>query len=176
MEKIGFSVSVKDKNIRNAMIFCDNTVIAWLDDEGKESKTKNLGVGDNPSTFYPFRAVLSHISFLEKEEKIHLDILQKMVEYGQNFTEKFERTIFSSDYLIPLGCFCAKVTPVALYSGSNIYCNIRVVGEGIESELNRYLTVQIRPLLFRKSENQDLKNIYINYDLEIVKETSITTH
>lgn len=42
---VGFSVKIKDKNIDDAEVFCDNMKVNWEEQHGKEKETKNLRVG-----------------------------------------------------------------------------------------------------------------------------------
>jgi hypothetical protein len=170
MEKLGFNVRVKDKNIKNAVVLCDGTRINWLESEGNEVETKNLLVGDDPACFYPFRMEITNESQTEDEQIVKLAIFQRMVEYGENFTEKFERTIYRGDFSIPRGYFTSIIcTPLSVIP--KIYCNIRLIGEGIEDEINRYIGVEFYPILSRSTQSDDCKDIFISLDIKSVKET-----
>jgi len=53
-EKLGFYVSMERKGVDDATPFCNGVAYDWEEDNGTTAATKNLRVGDAPSSFYPF--------------------------------------------------------------------------------------------------------------------------
>ena len=165
MFDIGFNVEVKDKNIQNATVLCDDTRFNWVDRDGKETESQNLLVGNIPACFYPFKAKILSKQITDKEQILNLSITQKMAEYGDNFKETFERTVYSGDFPLPRGSFGAiKFKSDFAIIVPEISCKVRLIGEGIEEKINRQMTFEIYPIFMRTTESDKVEAITLFYD------------
>lgn len=69
LDKIGFSLKVKDKNIE-ATVLCDDLPIQWTDSQGKLlGFKKELQVGEDPSLFFPFWVELRQIRICRRKKE-----------------------------------------------------------------------------------------------------------
>lgn len=161
MFDLGFVVTLKDKNILNATAYCDGTRFNWQERDGKESQTKTLLVGDIGATFYPFKIELANNQVADEYQIVEFSIKQKITEYGENLQKSFEREIFHDYYKIPRGTFYGLIPKG---STPQIYCNIRLVGEGIERAISRWITVRLRPIFERPSNSDDIDKVFLFCD------------
>ncbi len=107
MNKIGFSVQVKDKNVKDATVICNNQPIKWEELNGVEVDAKSLFVGHiPPAFFYPFTLNLGEWGASDDEKQyIPLSVGQKAMVWGANFTEETRRVVYDGTLTLPKGKF-----------------------------------------------------------------------
>lgn len=168
MFDVGFYVRVKDKNVQNASVFCDNTRINWKEEDGKEKETKNLRVGE-VSYFYPFRIILSDEQLQNNKQIIKVSIVQKMASCMENRIESFERPLYFSYFDVPRGSFPTMKATKASHGFPRFYCNVRLTGEGIEEEINRYLDFSCTFDFGRFAESDRIEDVRVRCDFSDTK-------
>ncbi len=158
MEKVGFSVKVKDKNISDATVLCDGMQVKWEELDGTEVPSKNLHVGGIPSFLYPFWLELGKFGSVDDSNQyVPISILQKYIIWGANFTEVEYRLVYDGTLTLPRGAF--KLTGGTTNAEKQFDTNIRICGEGIEEELNRFFEVHFEPLFERDIDSDRLEDI-----------------
>lgn len=172
MSDVGFYVKVKNKNIRDAKVFCDDTHIKWREKDGTEKEKRDLHVGDI-AFFYPFKIVVSEgitSKFTEENKQcILVTIKQKMVTYGQNFTDESDRSIYHEQFMLHKGAFGSIKIKKSHYWFPKFHCNIRMTGEGIEDEIDTWFDAECTFCFSRYNDTDNIDDIWVRCDFEDYK-------
>jgi hypothetical protein len=168
MLDIGFNIQIKEKNIQKASVYCDDTKINWKEQDGKEKESKDLRVGET-SSFYPFRIILSEERLQQDKQVIRVSVVQKIVEYGENYTKSFERPFYSSFFDIPRGSFSTRPKMPIPYGFPKFHCYVRLTGEGIEEEVNRLLDFSCTFCFDRYVKSDRIEDVYVQCDFSQTK-------
>lgn len=144
-EKLGFTVSVGKKMIKDARIRCNNINYTW--DDG--ASRRDLFVGDTPSIFYPFETKIKYAEDIT--EYPHWGLNKTELESGTGIIVSVveittQKTVYvegipipkNSDFLFLDGRYSNK--PLLKVS-------IRIIGEGIEEEKDYTLHIGLSNLL-----------------------------
>jgi hypothetical protein len=141
-DKLGFSVSVKRRTIKDARVRCNNMDYPW--ENGTTSKRKDLFVGDTPSFVFPFQAKVEYVDDISSKFK---DWIKKDGEDPNGILITI-REISTQDvvgsYGIPLS-FPKGSAQAFIYGHFDrihfLDASIRIIGEGIEEERDYLLRV-----------------------------------
>ncbi len=161
---IGFYVRVKEKNIKDAEVYCDDTRIKWRED-GKEKKTKDLYVGGE-AFFFPYKFRVSEdpteIRLKNDEQSIYIEITQKTsTDIGSN--ETTERITYWGSFVVPRGRFTTiKVRGSPM--NPNFHCNIRLIGKGIEEVKTRLFDFTCTFWFTRDANSDKKEDIWVRCD------------
>jgi hypothetical protein len=147
--KLGFSVCVQNKEVKNATVSCNKIKYQWEKDEGIKTDKVDLRVNDDPISFYPFDVTaqfsedLSNARFWDigsNEIKKYLGAVSLVI------TEPTDRRIvYRSNYAIPYGA--KSLVVFAPWNLDDVFTvRLRIVGEGLEEESDYVLRVGLRNL------------------------------
>jgi hypothetical protein len=162
-EKIGFSVRVKDKNISKATVLCDELPVKWQEPDGNLVDAKELLVGANPSFFFPFWIEIDKYPAVANDKQyIYLRVFQKSV-----YPDTYGYAVFEGPYTIPRGSFehMEGRTP----TWQQFQTNIRIFGQGIEEEVDRFLNINFSIFFWRRADSDNLEDLFIRFGLRASK-------
>jgi hypothetical protein len=148
--KLGFSVCVRKKEVKNVTVTCNGVKYQWEKDDGTRSDEVNLRINDDPVSFYPFD-VAAEFSDDLSEPRFWDISTHKIKQFSGALsllvTEPTDRRIVQQvNYAIPIHSKYLMIR--AHYSNDNIFpVRIRIVGEGLEDESDYILNVGLHTLL-----------------------------
>lgn len=144
-DRLGFSVSVRRRMIKDARVRCNNIDCSWEDTTKIERK--DLYVGDVPSLFFPFQVNVEYTTDISKYPTWATD--QEQSEGGVLVTVKeitTQKIVYVEGYSIP-----KKVTAIfvlANYANRPLFnATVRIIGEGVEEERDYSLHVGLNNLI-----------------------------
>lgn len=171
--KLGFSVSVKKKMVKDARVRCNNINYFWEEKDGKEIERKDLFVGDSPSFFFPFQVDVEYVTDLFGYPNVM--VLKCVKEYSGGILItvkelKSQKIVYQLVYAIPIrtrsmiGNFHYANKPV-------ITASVRIIGEGIEQEKDYSLCVGLNRLVIPAIKEGKPIMDYVSYSFELKKKS-----
>jgi hypothetical protein len=161
---MGFDVSVKGHSVKSARPRCNNISYPWKEDE-TESNSKDLIVGDDPSSFFPFQANIEPVDDVSKCEK---SVVKGKQESGKGVLVtvkeiKTEKIVYSDAISIPTDAGGLYV--FALASSPWFFdVSIRIIGEGIEEVRDYSLQIRFTNLAIPTiEEGKPLKDVMCRF-------------
>jgi hypothetical protein len=167
-DKLGFNVRVKKRTVKDARIRCNNIDYFW--ENGNKIERKDLYVGDNPSSFYPFQVTVEYAEDVSNYPRwVSSD--KEYEKGGVLLTVReitTQKTVYVEAFPIPKGVtimwFYSHYTEKPLFNAS-----IRLIGEGIEEERDYSLWVGLNNLVVPAIREGKPIMDYINYGFEVKK-------
>ncbi len=156
LTKVGFSVRVKDKPVRDASVICNEIAVPWENLDGNEYPSKKLQVGANPSYFFPFFYEFTNSSITDTEQFVIIRLYQNKSVYD-NRTKPQPILLTDGYYTIPRGYFeptCGKTQIKPHFEA-----NIRITGDEIGEEVYRSFNVHFWPVFQRETESDKFEDI-----------------
>ena len=150
--ELGFALRVKDKNIENARVFCNEFPVNWRETNGDEKEMDTLFVG-KVVTFFPFQNNISIEKVTAEKQAILVSIIRKGVQ----------RPWHVEQLSVPKGCFSLK--EIRIYMG----CFIRIIGLGIEDPIDRYIDLTCYLDLLREKESDAVEAITADFDFRNIE-------
>jgi hypothetical protein len=171
--KMGFSVSVKAKNILDATILCNGARCPWEDKEGSLFGKKSLFVGDEPSLFFPFDIELRE----SREDYLHdglqgvtLSVRQRKTGYGVNYTAPYEQAFYNGTFRIPRGQFTPMSVRARRPKGRpNFEAKVRIIGIGVEENPEQTVKVRFTPMFERNQRSDKIEDLMVWYDFRVIR-------
>jgi hypothetical protein len=176
-KKLGFSVSVDKQMIKDARVRCNGKSYSWEDET--EEKRRDLYVGDDPSSFYPYRinseylddaSNYTRVAPLEKTISISGWVLITVKEIAS------QETVFQCAYPIPQ---LPVLTSVEIYARHHplprFNVAIRIIGEGVEEKRDYSLILGLKDLNIPVKEGKPLME-YVSVNFELEKESFFFRH
>lgn len=165
--KLGFSVHVRKKFVRNATVRCDDVEYNWEKDDETKSREVDLRIGDRPVTFYPYKVSVVFVETLVGYENVvytpqaRTYIGGALISVEENVTKTI---VYCIVYAIP-DHFRLMLGPVQIATEHVFVAHIKITGEGIEEESNYVIYVGLDKLLIHAVEDKSKALIdYVDFD------------
>ena len=167
-DKLGFSVSVKRKMVKDAHVKCNNIAYTW--ENGNTIEKKDLHVGDAPSLFFPYRISAECVEDVSHWERKEGQTTVTPV-CGIAINVKEITTLdnaFSVIYSLPKGATAYFIdSKYAKYP--QFTASIRIVGEGIEEEKDYPLHIGLSGLSVSAIREGKPLMDFVHFGFEIKK-------
>ena len=172
--KLGFSVSVEKKMVKDARVRCNNISYDWetLKDKNSTSSVsrKDLHVGDTPSTFFPYQVTMEFMEDFSKYLKVIVP--EGETEFiGAISIKVAERTTLKTvyDFVLAIPTHTTWVAMLANYTREPAFvASIRLIGEGIEEVRDYACYLKLKRLNIPIKEGKPVMD-YISYSFELKK-------
>jgi hypothetical protein len=153
MRNMEFDISVKRHTVKNARVRCNNISYPWTEGDA-EVDCKDLFVGDEPSSFFPFHASTEYVDDVTKYGSPLAHALNKGKKDSNKGVlvtvreVKTEKIVYSEVYPFPIDAFglwiIAKTTERARNLATKFDVSIRIIGEGIEEVKDYSLQIRLK--------------------------------
>jgi hypothetical protein len=167
-DKLGFKVSVDRRTIKNARVRCNNMSYDWKVEPSGETGYKDLLVGDEPSSFFPFQVSADY-----GNTKVKFQVNQQTVgPYNAVLISVKEITTQKNILrnVIPISKEMASFFYFAPYADEPHFdVSIRIIGEGIEEVKDYSLHVGLNSLSIPIIKEGKPLMDYISYSFELKK-------
>ena len=168
-DNLGFGVSVERKMIKDARVRCNNISYAWED--GAKLERKDLGVGDAPSSFFPYQVAVEYVDDISKDPKWNYDKTEGMEPCGGVLITVKEittrETVHVCGYPIPKN---VKTPFVFARNARDLFsASVRIIGEGVDERRDYSLNVGLdSPIVSAIREGKSLMD-YVSYSFALKK-------
>jgi len=165
--KLGFCVSVEKRTIKDARVRCNGINYPW--ENGTNIERKDLYVGDNPSSFFPYQVSAEFIDDVSKVTRWSIRENEKSggvsIAVKEIITQKI---VFNSVCQIPKDATLMHV--FADYAETPAFiASIRIIGEGIEETRDYPLRVGLKGLTIGAIKEGKPLMDYVTYGFELKK-------
>jgi hypothetical protein len=155
MKKVGFSVKVKDKPINDARVTCNGVPIPWEELDSTELPSKKLQVGAR-AYFFPFHIEIENRAVTEEGQTVEITLYQNKSE-NDDLDKPRPFDLAFGRYIVPRGTFepvkCKELIK------PNFEVNIRMTGDEIGHEVDRYFGVTFWPVMSREIDSDKFEDI-----------------
>jgi hypothetical protein len=124
--------------------------------------SRELLVGANASMFFPFLIEIDGMAPVENGlQYIYLRLLEKQPSMHPN--EIHDIPIYEAPFTIPSGAF--KKRKIETPIGQKFQTNLRIYGEGIKEEINRYIDISFSITFWRNQETDNVTDLCLKFCL-----------
>jgi hypothetical protein len=178
-DRLGFSVSVEKKMVKDARVRCNNRTYMWENGEARERK--DLHIGDEPSSFYPYSVNSKYLKDASDYTHLTVDGAKTVGYLLTTIIELYVKIVFQCAYPIieataspettasPFESLEVKASPPYY---SPIHASIRIIGEGIEEKRDYSLAIGLKNLKIPIKEGKPSVE-GVSYNFELVKKPHI---
>lgn len=167
VDRLGFSISVTNKEVKHAKARCNNIGYPW--ENGKKVETKTLIVGDNPSQFFPYQLIYEETDDISKFLKNETRYEEKTSGILMTVRETTTNNIV---YRYVLPSLPPRLTATGLMrfleytSKPQFDASIRIIGEGIDEVRDYSLHIGLNDILMPLMKESESLMDFVRYDLK----------